>query len=98
MFFVTVTVPKGDIIIEYGSPLEIFCMLNPTIPFNSSSLRFFHDEYEVSQEFLNIINETTLRLYVEKPPISNSLYSCKLMTTSNNYKGVCLNYVFVGSK
>lgn len=92
------TVPRGDITIEYGNPLEILCVLNPPTNYNSSLLRFYHDNFEVSKELLNIVNETTLRLFVEKPPISNSLYSCKLMTAPNELEGVCLNYVSVGSK
>lgn len=93
-----VTVPRGDINIEYGNPIEIFCMLNTPTKYNSSNLRFYHDKFEVSKELLNIVNETTLRLYVEKPPISTYYYYCKLMTTSNELEGVCFNIVNVGTK
>ncbi|XP_066903287.1 cytokine receptor, partial [Halyomorpha halys] len=93
-----VTVPKGDIIVEYGNPLEILCILRTPTVYNSSLLRFYHDREEVSKELLSIVNETTLRLFVEKPPISSRLYFCKLMTAPNEFKGVCLNYVFVGTK
>lgn len=92
-----VTVPKGDIKIEYGNPLEIFCILDPSTKANSSSLVFYHNDVRVPDQFLTIVNETTLRLYVEKPPISESLYSCKLLN-KNEVKGVCLNYVYVGTK
>ncbi|XP_066908387.1 cytokine receptor isoform X1 [Halyomorpha halys] len=93
-----VTVPKGDITIEYGNPLEILCMLNTPTIYNSSHLRFYDNGEEVSKELVNLVNETTLRLFVEKPPISSRLYSCKLMTAPNEFEGVCFNYVYVGGK
>lgn len=98
-----VTVPNGDIILEYGSPLEILCVLNPwnNEGRNASSLIFYHNAALVPPEFLSVVNSTTLRLYVEKPPPSNSMYYCKLK--ANPELGlpevpVCLNTVAVGYK
>lgn len=42
MFFFIDTVPSGDIIIEYGKPLDIYCVLNDDFVENNgpnSSLR-----------------------------------------------------------
>uniref|UniRef100_T1HH20 Fibronectin type-III domain-containing protein n=2 Tax=Rhodnius prolixus TaxID=13249 RepID=T1HH20_RHOPR len=93
-----VTVPYGDIRIHYGSPLEIYCMLKPseTKFYNSSSLTFFRNDVEVSNEFVTRVNDTTIRLYIKNPPPSRSVYYCKLKTSSRNLIAVCLNYVLVG--
>ncbi|CAG2054668.1 unnamed protein product [Timema podura] len=104
-----VTIPKGDIMIESGEPLEIFCVLNKSIDIaanrSARDLIFLRDSKVVPSEFLEIINETTVRLYVKQPPPSESMYYCKLQTPADELKpgqsrntAVCLNKVFVGTK
>lgn len=68
---------------------------------NASSLIFYHNDVLVPDEFLTIINETTIQLHVEKPPPSNSMYYCKLRAEPElglPELPVCLNTVVVGCK
>jgi hypothetical protein len=102
----SVTIPRGDINLEYGNPLRILCILNTShsaaVDKNSSDLVFFHDSREVPQEFVTVINSTALEIYIEKPPISSSMYYCKLKTKNkpakDMYMAVCLNRVIVDCK
>ncbi|KAJ8868706.1 hypothetical protein PR048_030245 [Dryococelus australis] len=97
-----VTVPKGDLLIKYGNPLEIFCKLyeHNAEGFNASDLLFSNNSDVVSSEFTNIVNETTLRLYIPKPTPFSSTYSCKLRKPAKGSEkktvAVCLNEVHVG--
>jgi len=99
-----VTIPRGDIILEYGNPLRILCILNNShseaAGKNSSDLVFFLDDSEVPKEFVRVVNSTTLEVYKEKPPMSSSMYYCKLKNTyaKDKYMAVCLNKVIVDSK
>ncbi|XP_054259785.1 cytokine receptor-like isoform X1 [Macrosteles quadrilineatus] len=93
-----VTLPAGDIILKYGQPLEIFCELSPSVVaqgFNSSSLVFYHTSYKVMPEFISIVNESTARLYIEKPVPMKDMYYCKLINGTEE-SPVCLNSVAVG--
>jgi hypothetical protein len=69
---------------------------------NSSDLVFYHGSNEVLREFVRVVNSTTLEMYVEKPPISSSMYYCKLKTNATpaqvTYTAVCLNKVIVDRK
>lgn len=102
-FIFPVTIPRGDITLEYGNPLSILCILNTShsaaVGKNSSDLVFFHDSKEVPQESVTVINSTTLKIYVEKPPISSGMYYCKLKVkdkpAKDMYMAVCLNRVVV---
>lgn len=97
---VLVTVPSGDIILEYGSPLEILCILNPSVVsqgFNSSNLAFYHTSFKVQPEFVTIVNESTARLYIEKPVPMKDMFYCKLANGTEE-SPVCLNSVAVGCK
>ncbi|XP_063237543.1 cytokine receptor [Bacillus rossius redtenbacheri] len=96
-------VPENDIKIKHGDPLEMFCILyeNNTYGRNASDLFFERDSKVVSPEYTSIINRTTLRLYIPKPPPSASSYLCKLRMSSKGNKkepdvAVCLNTVYVG--
>ena len=95
----TVTYPQGDIILEYGDPFRLQCILNTNHSQakgkNVTDLRFFRDEEEVPEEFLRIVNSTTLEVYVEKPPISSSIYYCKMRERNSTYTAVCLNKVII---
>lgn len=97
------TWPQGDIVLEYKQPLEILCILNePSIgkefsEKNASDLVFLRNNKLVESEFINIVNETTIRMYVRKPPVSESIYYCKLQL-DEKMQGVCLNKVVIGCK
>lgn len=98
------TIPRGDIVLKYGVPLEILCILDNSHSAaankNSSDLVFFHDSSEVPKEFVTVVNSTTLKVYIEKPPISSSMYYCRLKDApdKDTYMAVCLNKVIVDSK
>lgn len=95
------TVPRGDITLEYGNPFRLQCILNTNhskaIGRNVSDIHIFRDDKEVPKEFLRVINSTTLEVYVEKPPISSSMYYCK-MKNGDSYTALCLNKVVIERK
>ncbi|RZF47644.1 hypothetical protein LSTR_LSTR009528 [Laodelphax striatellus] len=98
-----VTIPKGDVVVLYGNPLEMFCKLNPQeTDLTAESLVFYNNSQRVDPEHLQIINSTTLRLFIEKPEPSFSWYYCKLITPLKNgtltEDNVCLNQVSIGFK
>lgn len=94
-----VTVPAGDIIIEYGKPLIIYCKLHERFMrknnMTSENISFIRNNDTVLSEMVTIVNRTTAKLYIEKPPPSKSMYTCKLR---DNTAAVCLNSVHVGTK
>lgn len=101
------TYPKGDIILEYGNPLRILCILDQSFVDkskprkNSSDLLFVRNNKEMEQEFIQIINETTIQLDFKLPPPSDDMYYCKLRLDTVHGKelqAVCLNKVVVGCK
>jgi hypothetical protein len=105
LFYFLVTLPRGDIVLEYGGdPLHILCILNNShsaaADKNSSDMVFFVDDSEVPQEFVRVVNSTTIEVHIEKPAISSSMYYCKLKDTprEDEYTAVCLNKVIVDSK
>ncbi|KAL6427265.1 hypothetical protein ACFW04_008687 [Cataglyphis niger] len=95
------TVPRGDIIIKYGNPLRIMCVLNETYVNkhfpgkNSSNLIFFRNDKKMEPEYITVINRTTIMLYNELPPPGDNMYYCQL-NLSNKDVGVCLNKVVIG--
>lgn len=101
------TWPQGDIVLEYGQSLRIFCMLNKTFidtifpGKNASDLVFFRNKKEMQPEYITIVNETTISMYVEKPPPAEDMYYCKLRLNNGynkQYEAVCLNKVVIGFK
>ncbi|CAK9799872.1 Cytokine receptor [Anthophora plagiata] len=101
------TWPQGDIVLEYGQPLRILCILNQTFVDaefpgkNASDLVFSRNEKELDSPFVTIINETTISLDVEKPPPADDTYYCKLRLQNDynkQHEAVCFNKVVVGFK
>lgn len=96
------TFPKGDIIIEDGSNLTIFCMLNETHPLafnrNASHLMFYNGTTPISPDHITIINETTIELNMYNVRKSKSYFNCKLRGPNNSEKGVCFNTVLIDTK
>ncbi|XP_024884406.1 uncharacterized protein LOC112462719 [Temnothorax curvispinosus] len=96
------TWPQGDIVIEHGKPLKMFCLLNQTIVDidyrgkSAEDLRFFRNDQELESEFVTVINETTIELFIKSPPASDDMYNCKLKINNSDYIAVCLNKVVVG--
>lgn len=92
------TVPNGDILIEYGNQLEILCVLYDDYvekhgPNASARITFERNNDTLPREMVEIVNTSTVRLHIEKPPKSVSMYTCGI-----DSKAVCLNNVYVGSK
>ena len=104
LFYFLVTIPRGDIVLEHGDNLKILCILNNShsaaADKDSSDLVFFHDDSEVPKEFVTVVNSTTIEVKIKEPPISSSMYYCKLKDTPDKdmYMAVCLNKVIVDSK
>lgn len=53
---------------------------------------------EMEPEYITIINETTISMYVEKPPPAEDMYYCKLRFSYKDNGAVCLNKVVIGCK
>ena len=101
-FAVSVTIPQGDIILQDGDPLELYCVLNLTHPAtkgrNASHLTFYRENKKISSDYLKVLNETTLMLSMT-PKVSYSMYYCRLEKwEGTNEEAVCLNNVAVGCK
>lgn len=101
-FFFPVTIPQGDIILQEGDPLELYCILNLTHPAtkgrNASHLTFYRENKRISSDYLQIMNDTTLKLRMT-PKVSYSMYYCRLEKLEGaNEEAVCLNNVAVGCK
>ncbi|KAK4871636.1 hypothetical protein RN001_015760 [Aquatica leii] len=95
------TDPHGDILIEYGDPLDIICVLNDNYTkehgeYSSKNLYFVRDEKIIPSEMIEILNSSSIRLHIEKPPKSSSVYTCKLR--NGTQAAVCFNNVIVGTK
>ncbi|XP_044765029.1 cytokine receptor [Coccinella septempunctata] len=94
------TVPKGDIVIRYGEPLDIYCILNENAaksfgPNASQKLTFTRGTKNLNSEMIQVINETTIKLHVEKPAKGNrEYYICTNKFEKKKY--VCANFVYVG--
>ncbi|XP_013143003.1 PREDICTED: cytokine receptor-like [Papilio polytes] len=85
---ITVAVyPQGDISVLYGEPLEIFCVGEN---YTASDLEFTVSGDPIKSE---IVNETTRRLYYEKPNKQVTTYYCKNKKTQKK----CTSRVLVES-
>ncbi|KAG5899472.1 hypothetical protein JTB14_015324 [Gonioctena quinquepunctata] len=98
------TVPSGDIILEYGQSLNITCNLYEEIAKDyinaSSGLYFIYKEKRIPSDEVEIINSTSVRLYIDKPPTSGyETYYCNFHETkptkNETEKLVCMNVVAV---
>lgn len=97
------TYPSGDITLEYGEPLSITCVLNDSILATdgknaSQDLHFVRngENNPLSRELVEIINSTSIRLYIERPnQVSDDNYKCYYKNVSEM---VCFNVVTVGVK
>ncbi|XP_045481891.1 cytokine receptor [Harmonia axyridis] len=90
------TVPNGDITVRYGEPLDIYCSLNENEtkslgPNPSRHLTFAMNNFDISK-MINVVNETTIKLHVEKPFFgSKQYYRCMYQK-----EYICANFVYVG--
>ncbi|CAK1546988.1 unnamed protein product [Leptosia nina] len=79
--------PAGDINVLYGQPLEMFCVAEN---YSSSDLEFTLSGKRLESE---IVNSSTIRLYIDKPEKQVNTYYCKNTKTNKN----CINRVLVDS-
>jgi len=99
-----VTWPRGDIILEEGTPLRINCTLYPdhgtTSGRDSSYLTFYNGTDEVAPEHITVLNDTSVQLFITDLPLSDkTIMYCKLKKIGNvTERVVCLNKVVVGSE
>jgi len=80
--------PDGDIFLEEGSALELYCYVDATRQDfainNAFSIVFYHkNEERVRGQFVSILNDTTARLYMENV-LDSDQYSCKLIVMNDN--------------
>ncbi|CAH1153652.1 unnamed protein product [Phaedon cochleariae] len=103
------TVPRGDIVLEYGQPLNITCNMYEDIAEKygenaSSGLYFTHGNQVIPHEMVEIVNSTSIRLYIERPwKVANENFYCNfnesLFTPHSRITEVnlvCMNVVIVG--
>ncbi|XP_049959964.1 cytokine receptor-like [Schistocerca serialis cubense] len=96
------TVPKGRIVVEYGSSLEIYCFIDPhfvaTKGRNASDIRFYRNATPLPEEYIQVLNATTARLLEPHPEVSSSKYYCRLHQGGKKQSLLCLNEVVVAYK
>ncbi|KAL3290154.1 hypothetical protein HHI36_023517 [Cryptolaemus montrouzieri] len=95
------TRPKGDVVLEYGNPLDIYCVLHEEeaskIGENASQyLAFKRSDKLLSREMVQVINSTTVKLHIENlEKTSAEHYSCILKNFTEEVV-VCMNFVDIG--
>ncbi|KAK9889376.1 hypothetical protein WA026_004652 [Henosepilachna vigintioctopunctata] len=95
------TVPNGDIMVKYGDPLDIYCILHKEEvekigPNAINHLVFQRNSEVLNQEMIQVVNQTTIKLHVDKPSkAKQDNYWCIFRTGALN-KSVCMNIVYVG--
>lgn len=95
------TIPQGDIIKQEGDKLEIFCILhdeymNTADHLNSSYLVFQKDDKLLPNEMIEVVNASTIRLYVENVTASTNNFICRFNNTKK--ENICMNKVAIDSK
>ncbi|CAG9584579.1 unnamed protein product [Danaus chrysippus] len=79
--------PPGEIIVEYGKPLELFCVAEN---YSANDIKFLIGGQTLESE---VVNSSTRRLYIKKPEKQASTYYCQ--NTKNQKK--CTSRVLVES-
>ncbi|XKL60371.1 hypothetical protein PGB90_001387 [Kerria lacca] len=80
------TVPNGDIVLQVGTPLEIFCILNLNETQSANNIVFYRNNDLIDQRYVTVINSTTSRLYIENITESNDWFYCKLRQIDTSTK------------
>lgn len=94
--------PKGDLYVEEGRPVELFCILNTTHPDGVGgswqNLSFRVDGQPASWPWIQEKeNETAIRLSWNETTVTpRDFYSVTCFQNGNT--GVCNRYVYVGCK
>lgn len=99
---IAVTVPKGDIVLEYGGgvPLEITCILDPDNEqvrnlfragdgeprVPSRRIIFYKNAERVSRQYVTAVNATAALLRIPDPPAGHDVYSCRLLLDSPQWR------------
>ncbi|KAL0840965.1 hypothetical protein ABMA28_014753 [Loxostege sticticalis] len=84
--------PEGVVSVRYGEPLEIFCLVdnNEYTNYTSNDLEFTYSGRPVPS---TIVNDTTIRLYIDRPEKQVSAYYCVNKKTNKK----CTSRVLVDS-
>lgn len=87
------TVPSGDIFLEVGKTLEIYCTLNDNYvskgEFTSGNIVFYNGSNLIDQKYVTPVNETTARLKIDNVQPSNidsadPMFYCRLSRNRYN--------------
>ena len=98
------TYPPGDIILQEGDPLDVYCSVNLTHPkavgYNASHLEFVVRKHSIPEELIHreIVNETTIHMRVKKMNASIVYVDCIVRKEDGSSVQVCQNHVEVGCK
>ena len=69
---------------------------------NISDVYFSRFGRAMEPEYITILNETTVEMFVEKPPAGDGMYYCRLRLdddgNKSNFLAICLNKVVIGCK
>ena len=91
--------PLGDLSIEEGKPVELFCYLNTSHPDGVGgswkNLSFWVDNDLVGEPIVTKYNETAIRLRIEEAVVSPKEFYA-VTCRQNMVKGICTRYVYVG--
>lgn len=83
------TTPAGDIILEVGQTLEIFCSLNDlyvnTEGYSSENIVFYNGSDLVKSPLVTKVNKTTAKLSANTTGIFSSMFYCKLSHDRHNH-------------
>nr|XP_023020185.1 cytokine receptor-like [Leptinotarsa decemlineata] len=99
------TIPRGDIVVEYDKSLNITCNLYPDIAKKcenaSSYLYFVRNQDPIPKDMIEIVNSSSIRLYIDKPSkVDSDNYYCRFnesfQENGKDYRLVCMNTVSVG--
>ncbi|KAF2899048.1 hypothetical protein ILUMI_07128 [Ignelater luminosus] len=88
----------GNIIyVEHGKSVNLYCVIKGDYigANDSKQLYFTRNNVTLSDDLIRIMNSTAIKLYLRKPPISESIYTCK---SKNNNKLIDWTAVVVGTK
>ncbi|CAG7785921.1 unnamed protein product [Allacma fusca] len=100
--FAGVTYPRGDIILQEGDPLDLYCSVNLTHEdvqgYNSSHLEFEIRKQNIPENLIqkSVLNETTILMHVDNMNASISFVECQIRKNDGTTKEVCQNHVEVG--
>lgn len=96
------TIPRGDIFIEEGDTLQVYCKLNLTATrgYNASFIEFSPSKAHIPADQMEkrVINASTALLKVKNMNASEIFLSCLLDYRNGSSVHICFNTIHVGCK